>query len=126
MAPPADARAARGLPGGGSSILVERLTADETFNTLYEQAAADLRGPLFDSGTAQEVLDRWVDLLGEQAGGLVDEDAIQSEAGIVSAVLDEDPGGFLTGRRSHRGALRYLTVTFTRARRTVDCGPAER
>jgi len=77
-----------GGPGGGSNVLVERFMADATFGALYEQATADLTAALYDSGTARSVLDTWVAVLSEQAGDLVDDATIDSEASRISAYLE--------------------------------------
>ncbi|GIM62463.1 hypothetical protein Pve01_76540 [Planomonospora venezuelensis] len=69
-----------GGPGrtGGSNVLVERFTAVEEWADLVEQAKADLTEELYASGYAEEVLDRWVAVLTEQAGDLVDaEDVVK-------------------------------------------------
>jgi spore coat protein CotH len=88
-APGAGGPAGAGGPGGGANVLVERFTADPAFNALYEQAAADLRASLYESGDAQAVLDAWVDVLTEQAADLVDESTVDSEADAIGAYFDD-------------------------------------
>lgn len=68
---------------GGDNVLVERFTAVEEWADLVEQAKADLTEELYDSGYAEEVLDRWSNLLTEQAGDLVDADTVQQEADAI-------------------------------------------
>jgi spore coat protein CotH len=79
---------AGGMPGG-SNVLVERFTDVEAWADLVEQAKADLTEELFDSGYAEQVLDQWVAVLTEQAGGLVDADTVQQEADAIRANIDE-------------------------------------
>src|SRR5690606_38899916 len=81
MAPPGDGEFPEGMtppegmgrgqfPGGpgegmrvgmGGNVLAERFQADEEFAAQYDEALADLRAELVDSGVAQEILDGWVD-----------------------------------------------------------------
>jgi spore coat protein CotH len=74
-----------GMGGGmrGSNVLVERFTAVEEFADLVEQARADLTESLYSSGVADDVIDRWADLLTSQAGDLVDADTVAEEADAV-------------------------------------------
>ena len=55
---------------------------------LYDAAVADLQAELFDSGLAQEVLDAWTSVLGEQADDLVDAATIELEAEQVASYFD--------------------------------------
>ena len=76
-----------GMPGG-SNVLVERLTAVEEWADIVEQARADLTESLYASGVADEVIDRWADLLTSQAGELVDADTVTEEADAIREVVD--------------------------------------
>lgn len=76
-----------GGPGGGSNVLVERFTAVEDWADLVEEAKADLTDELVDSGYAEEVLERWSQVLTEQAGDLVDADTVQAEADAIRTSL---------------------------------------
>lgn len=76
-----------GGPGGGSNVLVERFTAVEEWADLVEEAKADLTDELVDSGYAEEVLERWSQVLTEQAGDLVDADTVQAEADAIRSSL---------------------------------------
>lgn len=76
-----------GGPGGRTNVLVERFTAVEEWADLVDQAKADLTEELYDSGYAEEVLDRWVDVLTEQAGDLVDAEVVQEEADAIREVI---------------------------------------
>ena len=76
-----------GGPGGRENVLVERFTAVDEWADLVEQAKADLTEELFASGHAEEVLDRWVEVLTEQAGDLVDADTVQQEADAIRTLF---------------------------------------
>ena len=76
-----------GGPGGRENVLVERFTAVDEWADLVEQAKADLTEELFASGYAEEVLDRWVEVLTEQAGDLVDADTVQQEADAIRTLF---------------------------------------
>ncbi|WP_374456976.1 CotH kinase family protein [Nocardioides sp.] len=82
-----------GGPGGGggmggrSNVLVERFAAVEEWADLVDQAKADLTAELYDSGYAEEVLDRWAGVLTEQAGDLVDADTVQEEADAIRSSI---------------------------------------
>ncbi|MFD2839134.1 CotH kinase family protein [Populibacterium corticicola] len=76
--------------GGGKNIglgniLKERFLEVAEFNELYQQAAADLRAELYDSGRAQEVLDQWTALLSDHAADLVDADTLAQESQSIAA-----------------------------------------
>jgi spore coat protein CotH len=77
-----------GQLGGGlfgrSNILVERFHANAEFEALYQQKLTELRSELYDSGTADEILARWVALLTEQATDLVDAATISDEADAIA------------------------------------------
>jgi spore coat protein CotH len=89
---------------GGSNVLVERFRADPAFNALYEQASADLRSSLSESGDAQALLDAWVDVLAEQAADLVDASTVQNEAEAIRASFGED-GPARRGKRVARSQV---------------------
>nr|WP_300048230.1 CotH kinase family protein [uncultured Nocardioides sp.] len=72
-----------GGPRGRENVLVERFTAVDEWADLVEQAKTDLTEELYASGYAEEVLDRWVEVLTEQAGDLVDADTVQQEADAI-------------------------------------------
>jgi spore coat protein CotH len=87
---PGDGMPAGAIPGGqgggarGGNILAERFKANADFNALYEQALTDLRTQLYASGDAQQILDSWTAVLSAQAGDLVSQDTITSEAAAVA------------------------------------------
>lgn len=72
---------------GGDNVLVERFTAVEEWADLVEEEKAALTEDLYDSGYAEEVLDRWVGVLAEQAGDLVDADTVQDEADAIRTAI---------------------------------------
>ena len=76
-----------GQIGGGmfgrSNILVERFHANAEFEALYQQRLTELRNDLYDSGTADEILARWVATLTEYATDLVDAATISEEADAI-------------------------------------------
>jgi spore coat protein CotH len=79
-------------PGGfgpGGNVLVERFLANEEWNALYEQKLAELTEQLIDSGTAQQVLDGWVDLLTSEATDLVSESSVAQEADQIAPYLSD-------------------------------------
>jgi spore coat protein CotH len=76
-----------GGPGGRTNVLVERFTAVEEWADLVEEAKADLTEELYASGYAEDVLGRWVEVLTEQAGALVDADVVQEEADEIREVI---------------------------------------
>lgn len=84
---PAGGPSAGGFPGARSNPLVERFHANEEFEALYQQRLGELRAALFESGTATDILDQWVDTLSTHAGNLIDADTIAAEAAAVRAEL---------------------------------------
>jgi spore coat protein CotH len=76
-----------GGPGGRTNVLVERFTAVEEWADLVEEAKADLTEELYASGYAEGVLGRWVEVLTEQGGALVDADVVQEEADAIREVI---------------------------------------
>jgi spore coat protein CotH len=89
--PPADGQPPEGFdPGamggfGRSNVLVQRFHANADFEALYQDQLAELEEALYESGAADEILDRWVDVLTEGATDLVAEDTITDEADAISA-----------------------------------------
>lgn len=85
-APDAGAQARAGGQFGRtkSNILVERFKANPEWQRLYEEKSTQLKGELFASGKAAEILDSWVALLKEQASDLVDAATVDDEAAAVA------------------------------------------
>lgn len=77
----------RGGPGGGN-VLAERFLEVEAFADAYAQAQDDLQATLYDSGAAQDVLDRWTALLEDEASALVDSATLAEEAAAIEAYFD--------------------------------------
>ncbi|WP_040491831.1 CotH kinase family protein [Ilumatobacter nonamiensis] len=79
------------LPGagaGGSNILVERFMADDGFAALYAQKTDELTELLFTSGTVDDVIADWSDVLIDGASDLVGEDVVMAEAAALTAYAD--------------------------------------
>lgn len=74
-----------GGPGVGGNVLVERFRAVPEFEALYTAQLAALEAELFDSGTAQAVLDGWVQTLTDGAVDLVDVGTLSAEAAAIQA-----------------------------------------
>ena len=79
-----------GSLGGPGNVLVERFTANETFNAAYEAAKAELTQELYASGAATEVLERWTTLLAQQAGDVVDDATVDEEASVITEQISSD------------------------------------
>jgi spore coat protein CotH len=96
--PPADATdvAATGVaavdgaggPGDQANVLVDRFMADEGFAALYASATTELRELLFASGTVDEVIANWTDVLVTGASDLVSETTITAEAAAIINYVD--------------------------------------
>ncbi len=84
MAPPAGGAGGPGGPAGRSNVLVQRFTANASFNALVTEAKADLTATLFSSGTAAASLESWTDLLERDASDLVPTATVSSEATRVA------------------------------------------
>lgn len=95
MEPPTGARPGGGEGGqggqggsmGGSNVLASRFLATEEFAALYDQALADLTKALYTSGTADEIVSTWEDVLTDQAGDLVDAATVESEASALRSAF---------------------------------------
>lgn len=72
---------------GGSNVLSSRFLATEEFTALYDQALADLTEALYTSGTADEIVSTWADVLTDQAGDLVDASTVESEAATLRSAF---------------------------------------
>ena len=73
---------------GGANVLVERFMAVEAFAQAVEDAGAALEAELLDSGVAEEVVDRWVQVLTDDAADLVPASTITAEAAAITSYLD--------------------------------------
>ena len=82
-------QAGRGGPGGagakGGNVLSEKFMANQQFAALVAQAKTDLKAELYDSGTAQQILDTWSATLTAQATDLVSAETITAEADKIAA-----------------------------------------
>jgi spore coat protein CotH len=72
---------------GGSNVLVERFTAVDEWAAMVDDAHAILAEELYASGLADEVVDRWADLLTSEAGDLVDAATVAEEADAIREVV---------------------------------------
>ncbi|MEZ5375098.1 MAG: CotH kinase family protein [Acidimicrobiales bacterium] len=71
---------------GGSNPLVERFLAVDEFAALTDAALDQLQSDLFDSGRAEEILDRWTGVL-ETVPELIDADTVAAEAATIREAL---------------------------------------
>ena len=87
---PGDPAAAGGVggPGGQSNILVERLMANDDFAALYVSQTTVLNEALFVSGTVDEMIANWADVLINGAGDLVSEETVTAEAAALINYVD--------------------------------------
>lgn len=78
-----------GMMGGRSNPLVERFTANDSFNALHTAATATLREALFAGGIAETILDRWATLLISEGGALIDTATVESESTAIRGAFTE-------------------------------------
>lgn len=67
----------------GSNVLAERFRSVEEFQSLIDQRSAALRAALFESGVADDVLSRWVDVV--SSTGLIDPTVVEQDAASIRA-----------------------------------------
>jgi spore coat protein CotH len=72
-------------PRGKSNMLVQRFHANAEFEVVYQQRLTELKTQLYASGTAADVLGKWVTLLKTQASDLVAATTVDTEAAKISA-----------------------------------------
>jgi spore coat protein CotH len=77
-----------GGPGDQANVLVDRFTANADFAALYTSATEELNELLFASGTVDEVIANWADLLISDASDLVSEDIVAAEAAALIGYVD--------------------------------------
>lgn len=75
--------------GGIENPLTRRFAEVEEFTTLLDETSTSLRSALYEGGTADGILDRWVGVLQAGATELVDSATITSEADSIRAVFTE-------------------------------------
>ncbi|HUV19358.1 MAG TPA: CotH kinase family protein [Ilumatobacteraceae bacterium] len=87
---PIDGGAAGGVggPGDQANVLVDRFMADEGFAALYAAKTDELTAALFSSGTVDEVIANWVDVLINGASDLVSEATVTAEAAALIDYVD--------------------------------------
>ncbi|UYQ78715.1 CotH kinase family protein [Glutamicibacter sp. JL.03c] len=76
--------------GGKSNPLVTRFLADEDFKAQYEAAKTELADKLYESGTAEEILNKWTTLLNNEASDLIDSETVSSEADTIRSHFTSD------------------------------------
>jgi hypothetical protein len=74
----------RGPGGRAANPLVTRFEAVAEFAALEAEAAAALRGDLYDGGVATASLEKWSSLLAADAGGLVDASTLATEKAAIA------------------------------------------
>ena len=62
--------------------------ADDDFAALYASKTAELSEALFVSGTVDEVIANWADVLINGAGDLVSEETVTAEAAALISYVD--------------------------------------
>ncbi len=83
-----DVGAGVGGPGDQANVLVDRFMADDDFAAMYAAASGELNELLFASGTVDEVIATWVDVLSTGASGLVSETTVAAEAAALVSYVD--------------------------------------
>lgn len=77
-----------GGPGDQPNVLVDRFMADQDFAALYQAETAELNERLFASGTVDEMIATWTDVLSNGAADLVSEATIDAEAAALISYVD--------------------------------------
>ncbi len=77
-----------GGAGGATNILVDRFLADDDFAALYVSKTAELTEVLFASGTVDDVIAKWADVLINGASDLVSEETVAAEAAALIGYVD--------------------------------------
>ena len=83
-----DGAGGQGGPGDQANVLVDRFLAEEDFAELYASATEELRELLFASGTVDEVIANWTDVLINGASDLVSEATVTAEASALVSYVD--------------------------------------
>jgi len=86
--PGAAAGGAAGGPGDQANVLVDRFMADDDFAALYAATTEELNELLFASGTVDEVIASWADVLITGASDLVSEATVTAEAAALVSFVD--------------------------------------
>ena len=81
-----------GMPGATENPLSTRFLADEAFSALYEQKVSELTADLYESGKAQQILDKWSLLLTTQAADLIPAETVQAEAADIANFFTAEAG----------------------------------
>ncbi|MEZ5246071.1 MAG: CotH kinase family protein [Acidimicrobiales bacterium] len=86
--PPGGGRPGGGGPGDQPNVLVDRFMADEHFASMYEAKTGHLTELLFSSGTVDEVIAAWTDVLLNGASDLVPAATVAGDAEAIIAYVD--------------------------------------
>ncbi len=78
-----------GGPGDQPNVLVDRFMANDDFAALYAAKTDQLTEQLFTSGTVDDVLANWTDLLSNDATDLVPASTVTSEAAAITSYVNE-------------------------------------
>ena len=74
--------------GDQGNVLVDRFMADDDFASLYATKSQELSELLFASGTVDEVIATWADVLVTGASDLVSEETVAAEAAALVSYVD--------------------------------------
>ena len=87
-----DIQAMGGFGGGGmagSNVLESRFMASTAFNQMYQTAYTYLQASLITNGFAEEVLNRYAQLLLDDAGDLISADTVEVERAAIQQYLTQ-------------------------------------
>ncbi len=77
-----------GGPGDQPNVLVDRFMANDDFAALYASKTSELTDQLFTSGTVDDVLANWTELLINDAADLVPASSVMANAAAISSYVD--------------------------------------
>ena len=77
-----------GGPGDQANVLVDRFMADADFAALYAARTAELTETLFTSGTVDEVIAKWADVLINDSADLVSEETVAADVAALISYVD--------------------------------------
>jgi spore coat protein CotH len=86
--PPGGAVGGAGGPGDQANVLVDRFMGNDEFAAIYTTKTAELREQLFASGTVDEVIANWSDVLINGAADLVPEATVSADAAALISYVD--------------------------------------
>ncbi len=77
-----------GGPGDQPNVLVDRFMANDEFAALYASKTIELTDQLFTSGTVDDVLANWSDMLINDAADLVPASSVTADAAAITSYVD--------------------------------------